>query len=708
MKAIGLRWMLVTMLGFVLLAPGITVGDGSQMETEGGSTGTLNATPVAPAMQPPTSSSQPLNWLKSLSGEPITSLSDGELIALIGRSIESDKRYLETLTEELESEDNPFTRASEFFERLDQEMVSLRSALAEAEQTDQQEPKESVEAEISELETVHSLAKERFDLAIERRRLMVQMVPLIEMRLAQSQIMMGNALGETDPGVAVEPMDPINRRDEETQEDVPTAEPPSDPSAVDSPPGTAPQSTEVPEAPLASRSKKRPPSEEYVLATAEVQQWEQTLAEVHKSLRIIEARLEIGDRALKLERSMAENGRQMLDNSEALRVFFSEQFQQRSLDGLSAAELEPIRQMLQETIQLSKIALERSRTATDRVASITAARTHLLEALATRKMDAHLAETELEHARTQMARIQNPFHPRNLFRWFLDHGPGLLAILLGMTILYFAVQVVGSRVVRVVANRGCRGSKAERMSRANTLVYTFRQAGSLAVLVGGVLMILEEVGIPIGPLLGGAAVFGLAIAFGAQNLIKDFFQGFMILLENQYKLNDVVQIGDHAGLVEQITLRTTALRSLDGTLHFIPNGQIEAVSNLTHGWSRALFDIPVAYREDADRVMEVITKVCREVREDPNFRHLCLEDVTMLGVDDFADSAVIIKFFIKTIPLQQWAVRREVLRRIKMRFDAENIEIPFPHHTHYLRSADGGPLEAAFIDALAGGKPLQR
>ena len=146
------------------------------------------------------------------------------------------------------------------------------------------------------------------------------------------------------------------------------------------------------------------------------------------------------------------------------------------------------------------------------------------------------------------------------------------------------------RVVKLVASRGMRGSKVERENRANTLVSVFHNAATLTIFIGGFLMICDEAGVPIGPLLGGAAVFGLAVAFGAQNLIRDYFYGFMILMENQYKLNDVVQIGDHSGQVEQITLRMTALRDLEGNLHFLPNGTITSVINMTHGWSRALFE----------------------------------------------------------------------------------------------------------------------
>jgi moderate conductance mechanosensitive channel len=363
--------------------------------------------------------------------------------------------------------------------------------------------------------------------------------------------------------------------------------------------------------------------------------------------------------------------------------------------------LETLRSSLREAAELAEELRELSRTSSDRLTNLGESRGFVREALANRKKDAEHAQAELAKAQLSIARISNPFHPRNLYHWFLDHGPRVLAILVTSILIYLAVRILGSRIVRAIASQGLRGSKEERLDRANTLVGAFGQAATLAVLAGSTLMILDEIGIPIGPLLGGAAVVGLAVAFGAQSLIKDFFQGFMILIENQYKLNDVVKIGTYSGTVEQISLRTTVLRGLDGTLHFIPNGQIDAVSNMTHGWSRALFDLRIAYREDADKVIEVILEVCGELRRDPNFGHMILEDATMLGVDDFADSAVVIKFYIKTIPLQQWTIRRELLRRIKTRFDADGIEFPLPHRSIDLRSADGAPIEKSLREAFA-------
>src|SRR3972149_1936469 len=198
-------------------------------------------------------------------------------------------------------------------------------------------------------------------------------------------------------------------------------------------------------------------------------------------------------------------------------------------------------------------------------------------------------------------------------------------------------------------------------------------------------MLLAEVGVNIIPLMGGAAVLGLAAALGGQNLLRDYFTGFMILMENQYAVNDVVKIGDVAGLVERITLRLTVLRSLDGRVHFIPNGHIVTVTNMTHGWSRALFDIGVAYKEDVDRVMQLLVELGKELRRDPDFRHMIMEQPEMLGVDQLGDSAVVIKYYIKTRPLMQWTVKREMLRRIKKKFDELGIEIPFPHRTLYHR-----------------------
>jgi small conductance mechanosensitive channel len=184
-------------------------------------------------------------------------------------------------------------------------------------------------------------------------------------------------------------------------------------------------------------------------------------------------------------------------------------------------------------------------------------------------------------------------------------------------------------------------------------------------------------------LLAAAGLGGLAIGFGAQNLVKDLISGFFILLENSVRVGDVVEVAGVSGVVEEIELRTIKLRDLSGNLHVVPNGVIDKVKNMTKDYSYYVFNLGVAYREDMDEVMAVLKEIAAELQEDPAFGTDILAPLEMLGVDQFADSAVIIKCRIKTEPIKQWRIGREMNRRIKKTFDAKGIEIPFPHQTIY-------------------------
>jgi len=201
------------------------------------------------------------------------------------------------------------------------------------------------------------------------------------------------------------------------------------------------------------------------------------------------------------------------------------------------------------------------------------------------------------------------------------------------------------------------------------------------------LMSLGQVGINIGPLLAGAGVIGLAIGFGAQNLVRDLVTGFFLILENQIRVGDVAVINGTAGAVERITFRTVILRDLSAVVHIFPNGAIQTLSNRTKDWSAYVIDVGVAYKEDTDRVVEVMRRVGEELRAVSEYGSVMLEPIEVLGVDDFADSAVIIKARFKTQPLKQFFVGREYRRRLKKAFDAEGIEIPFPHRTLYTGEA---------------------
>ena len=219
--------------------------------------------------------------------------------------------------------------------------------------------------------------------------------------------------------------------------------------------------------------------------------------------------------------------------------------------------------------------------------------------------------------------------------------------------------------------------------RVKTLNKLINWLGTLIIFIVVISLVLENFGFSIAPLIAGAGIIGLAFGFGGQYLIRDLINGLFILVEDQYRINDVIKIGDLGGLVENINLRITTLRDLEGRVIMIPNGEIKTVINYTKGYAQALFDIGVAYKENVDNVIQVIHDIGKEMRQDSYFGRLILDNLEMFGVDDFADSAVVIKFRIKTLPIKQWEVMREFRRRLKNRFDELGIEIPFPHRTLY-------------------------
>lgn len=238
--------------------------------------------------------------------------------------------------------------------------------------------------------------------------------------------------------------------------------------------------------------------------------------------------------------------------------------------------------------------------------------------------------------------------------------------------------------------------ESETTLRVKTLLQLVNWTGSILIVGLVSYMALDSVGINMAPLLAGAGIAGLAFGFGGQYLIRDIINGIFILIEGQYRIDDVVKIGEHGGLVESVNLRHTRLRDLEGRVIYIPNGEIKDVVNFTKEYAQALLNVGVAYKENVDHVMEVLKQIAAEMRKDAYFGRVILDDLEMLGVDDFADSQVTIKCRIKTLPIKQWEVAREFRRRIKNRFDELGIEIPFPHRTLYLGTAkDNDWLKAA-------------
>ena len=265
-------------------------------------------------------------------------------------------------------------------------------------------------------------------------------------------------------------------------------------------------------------------------------------------------------------------------------------------------------------------------------------------------------------------------------QWALTSGLQILLVIV--------VMLIASRVIHVAVNRaiGRIGGKEdlELQKRSDTLRSIINSLVSVVVFAIGLVIILGQLGIAIGPILAAAGVLGLAVGFGAQSLVGDVISGFFILLEDQIRVGDVVQIAGKGGLVERVSLRMVVLRDLAGNVHYVRNGNIDVVTNMTKDYSRYVFDIGVAYREDVDEVIGVIRSVDEELRRDPAFADSILEPIEILGLDEFADSAIIIKARTKTKPIKQWEIGREFNRRLKQAFDRHNIEIPFPHLTLYM------------------------
>lgn len=242
---------------------------------------------------------------------------------------------------------------------------------------------------------------------------------------------------------------------------------------------------------------------------------------------------------------------------------------------------------------------------------------------------------------------------------------------------------------------------SESEKRVETIIRLIRQATLIVLWITAILIILNEIGVDVGPILASAGIVGLAVGFGAQNLVRDFIAGFFFILENQVRVGDVAIVNSTGGLVERINFRTIVLRDLGGVVHVFPNGTVTTLSNLTNDWSAYIFDIGVAYKENTDKVIHVMNRVGSEMKNDEIFGPFMLEEPEIFGVDKFDNSAVVIKGRIKTKPIRQWQVGREYLRRIKLAFDNAGIEIPFPHQTLYFGQASK-PIEVDLLENLKG------
>ena len=277
-----------------------------------------------------------------------------------------------------------------------------------------------------------------------------------------------------------------------------------------------------------------------------------------------------------------------------------------------------------------------------------------------------------------------------MIAWLQIHGIRIAIIVILGFVAYLVIKRVVPRLIRkTMLIRMKDQPEAAIAKRSKTISHVITNAIGIFIGVLVLFTILGQVGFNIGPALASLGIAGLAISFGAQSLIKDLINGLFIMLEDQYGIGDVVRVGGIAGLVEEVNLRRTVLRDLDGIVHFIPNSEISIASNLTKEYSRVNMNISVGYGEDLDRVMEITNLVCKHMADEPEWKKKIIKTPQVLRVDALGDSGIEIKILGDTRPSMQWEVMGELRRRIKKEFDKEGIEIPWPHMKVYF----GNPMQ---------------
>ena len=688
----------------------------------------------------------------SASTEKVT---DAERISRLQRSIDETQKQLDEMRVKVNDPQSEYKKAETEFSDLDRQYEEGRKNLQKTKDEGGSGKVAPLESELSDLEKRRTLARERFDLAIKERKGLQGQITTLEQKLVQDQDALNKLLGVQSPKpvaptaadtAGAQPVAPGTAAPSQPGTQSPSDTGSQDRSTSSAPPGTQPaQGQAVPlptpnsgspgttldvgtqpatvqpitTAPPPTNGQPaadaiNPPtsgpkstsSEKLVKAQEEATTKQAAAEEAKQEAQSATDRLESIRKAIANERDLLKTARQKAKNArESLRTQ-NEEWEKRLGAGETWAQTKDLRLKIADAEQRVGEAETEIRERSERIDTRQSELANLQSERVTALQEAESKVKVAEAAQRRVEQLENPFTPQNILQWLIDHGPRIVFTLVGTILLLWLSKVMEHRLVRLLVRHGTSGSSEDRENRARTLVSVVRNGTTVLLVAGASLSIIAEFGVNIYPLVGAAGVVGLAVAFGAQNLIRDYFTGFMILMENQYTVNDVVKIGEIAGQVESISLRMTVLRDLRGTVHFVPHGQINVVSNLTHGWSRALFDIGIAYKEDVDRVMKVLMDLGKEIRRDPVYRDLILDEPEMLGVDSFGDSAVVIRFLIKTRPLKQWTVKRELNRRIKKKFDEMKIEIPFPQRTVYHRyEADGDRRLARGDDTVEWGEP---
>lgn len=624
--------------------------------------------------------------------------SDAERMGEILESLEHDQKQLLALEQEMDNPNSEYAIAEKEFRSAKEEMESIAEKWEAARNGKDASAVEHLEKEHASLQRLRKLAEDRLDLAIEDRKTLREQKVTLKRKIENDKAALAAITGENDETIAEN--EDITKEDSKSehsnQRDTHSESEHRNASNNDSNHGderdfrkrSHSDSDQSEENKTDSDSDEQNP--ELAKAVEEAEEKDKQADEAQEETRSIAARLADIQKLVVQEQKELTLARKKVDLSSAAQLTLSQELARRTAEEANASELAELRTSIANAsnrlIQARSEVAEISERLNDHRAEQSSLQSEHIVAL----HEAEKKRQEANEAESRTAAIRNPFTLHNISKWIVEHGPPILAIVAGMFIFNWLASFFASRSVRLVTTSSGRGSKTERENRAKTLVGVFQNASTVGIFIAGVMMVLDEAGANITVLMGGVAVIGLAVAFGAQNLIKDYFYGFVMLLENQYMLNDFVRVGGVSGQVERITLRMTVLRDSNGVVHFIPNGTINSVSNETHGWSRAVCEIAVGHQESLDRITDILNSISQELHQDPTFGSLLLELPSSPAIENLGESAMNLKMSVKTLPNKHGAVKQEWLKRIKNRFGELGIQHPYPQRSVYVQSNDDG------------------
>ncbi|VAX05616.1 hypothetical protein MNBD_GAMMA25-1061 [hydrothermal vent metagenome] len=597
-------------------------------------------------------------------------ISEVELLIKIEAALKFDRKNLANIKKSLAGRTKISKKLQDSLKNSTTRLNELKTLHTDAQKKGDEKQVNKLELEIKELENDYNLIKEQSQLTFKAEKTVKKQIEVLEASIIQQQEALDELKGikkpvkaDTKKAPALSPMPKPVQADRQL---------PTSPLKLLIPtiPSAAPSTQPVDES---TKNQLLQSAEQLEAHKVAKQRTQEALRAEQIALDYIEQKSAITEQ-IKLNKTLLKTDLDSLDNYHKILNLLNSNLKNKSMPNSDIQKIKKNIAIVKREIKNLETSLK------NKELNISKAQEHSQQLKIDQKQlskEAQNKREEAEAAHKHVIWLQSPLHPRNLLSWAYTRGPRVLLVLIFMALLLLINKYTSIKISHLMARKSSRKGSVG-LNRANTLALSFRGASRVVIIFGGTLIALQEAGVDIKTVLGGAAILGVAIAFGAQNLMRDYFNGFMILLEDQYELNDIVTINNITGTVERVSMRTTMLRDLNGRAHFIPNGVITHVTNTTYEWARAVFNIPVAYKENVDHVMEVIINLANELREDEKFSSSILEAPIMLGVNSFDESSVSIKFMLQTESDQMWPVRREMLRRIKNKFDQLGIEIPVP------------------------------